>query len=579
MKKIQWKELFKNKKFRKRLIIALIVLVGIAAVVTVAIMLDAGTVKLISSDELAGRVSGGGRIMNGKSTTIHAIANDGYEFLNWTNPDGTVASTEADHKMVVPKSTIELTANWKTVEYPLVLHLDSDGNTTSYPASYNIKTEIFFLDPPTKEGYTFLGWYKDAAFTEEADDYVAEGTTESVELYARWALSYTVTYDLAEEGASNNPANPSTYTDYRDVELKHPVYYEVKDGVMTGGSYKFLGWKDLSTNQLVDKLDKTWKRDVNLVATWDMSKPVYYTTYEKGDKTYIEFGRYPQHVLEDKRTISDLKKGIADGSLLPDATGVYTYNNSLFVKVKATPCQNDAKTYYGKFSDGTEVKKDEEYFFVVEPIVWRVMKGDVSDPDSELLLLSESVLTASRFRSELKTREFNGLPVYASNWEYSDIRTFLNGEFLNMAFMAGELGFVQTTTVDYSVETVNHSSSLYKKFANGDSCEDKVFLLSYKDMFNDEYGWTTSKYKEDIRKTAKATDYAKAMGVYASLNRDDKKSVEEDEFDNAHWWLRSSGDKEDRAEATTALGSVGMESVKSTYVGVRPAITVKFGGQ
>lgn len=577
MKKIQWKNLLKDKKMRKRLIIALIVLVGIAAVVTVAIMLDAGTVKLISSDEVAGRVSGGGRIMNGKSTTIHAIPNEGYAFLNWTNPDGTIASTEADHRMVVPKSTIELTANWTMIEYPLVLHLDSDGNTTAYPASYTVETEIFFLDPPTKEGYTFLGWYKDAEFTEEAEDFVAEGTTEPTELYARWALSYTVTYELA--GASNNPANPSTYTDFADVELKHPVYYEVKDGVLTGGSYKFLGWRDASTNQIVEKLDKTWKRNVDLVATWEMEKPVYYTTYVKGGVTYVEFGRYPQHVLEDKRTISDLKKGIADGTLVADATGVYTYNNTLFVKVKATPCQNDAKTYYGKFSDGTDVKKDEEYFFVVEPIVWRVMEGDIGDPNSELMLLSESVLTGSPFRKALNTREFEGLPVYSSNWEYSDIRAFLNGEFVNMAFKPGELTFVQTATVDYSVETVNHSNSLFKKFANGDSCEDKVFLLSYKDMFNDEYGWTTSKYKEDVRKTAKATDYAKAVGVYASLNRDDKKSVEEDEFDNAHWWLRSSGDKEDRAEATTALGSVGMESVKSTYVGVRPAIKVKFGGQ
>ena len=572
MKKIQWKNLFKDKKMRKRLIIALIVLVGIAAVVTVAVMLEAGTVKLVNSNDLAGRVSGGGRIANGRSVTIRAIPNDGYAFLNWTNPDGTIASTEAEHKMIVPKSTIELTANWTTVEYPLVLHLDSDGNTTVYPASYNVNTEIFFLDPPTKEGYTFLGWYKDAAFTEEAEDFVAEGTTESVELYARWALSYTVSYDLAEAGASNNPDNPSTYTEFKDVELKHPVYYEIKDGVMTGGSYKFLGWKDAATNETVSKLDKTWKKNVELVATWDMSKVVYYTSYEKDGATYVEFGRYPQHVLEDKRTISDLKKGIADGTLVPDATGVYTYNNTLFVKVKATPCQNDAKTYYGKFSDGSEVKKDEEYFFVVEPIVWKVMAGDVSNPSSELLLLSESVLTASRFRSELNTREFNGLPVYASNWEYSDIRAFLNGSFLDMAFMTGELNFIQTTTVDYSVETVNHSSSLFKKFANGDSCEDKVFLFSYQDMFNTDYGWTPSKYKQDMRKTAKATDYAKAVGVYASLNKGD-------EFDNAHWWLRSSGDKEDRAETATALGSVGMESVKSTYVGVRPAIKVKFGGQ
>lgn len=574
MKKIQWKTLLKNKKTRKLLIIILVAAVAIAGVVTAAVMLDAGTVKLVNSNLEAGRVSGGGRIANGASKTIHAVAYEGYEFLNWTNTDGTVASTEADHRLIVPKSTVTLTANWTTVEYPLTLHLDSEENTTVYPESFNVKSDIFFLDPPTKEGHTFLGWYKDAEFTEEADDYVPTGTTAPVELYARWAVSYTVTYDLVyeAEGASNNPDNPDTYTEFKDVELKHPIYYEVKDGVLTGGSYRFLGWKDAATNEPVDVLRASWKKEVNLVATWDTTKAAYYNTYEKNGDTYVEFGRYPQHLLEDKRTISDLNKGIADGSLVPDATGVYTYNNSLFVKLKATPYQNDAKTYFGEFGDGSDVKAGEEYFFIVEPITWKVLSGDPSDPNAELLLLSESVLTAHLFREDLTTREFDGKPVYANNWEYSDIRAFLNGEFVNMAFKGGELDFVLTTTVDYSKATSNRMSANFRKYANGDDCEDKVFLLSYQQMFDDEsYGWTSSKYKEDIvKKGGKATDYAKAVGVYASVNKGDER-------DNAHWWLRSSGDKEDRAEATTALGSVGATSVKDAFIGVRPAITVKFG--
>ena len=572
MKKIQWKNLWKNKKTRKLLIIVLVAAVAIAGVVTAAVMLDAGTVKLVNSNPEAGRVTGGGRIANGSAKTIHAIPYEGYEFLNWTNPDGTVASTEADHRLIVPKSTVTLTAHWTTVEYPLTLHLDSDGNTTVYPETFNVKSDILFLDPPTKEGYTFLGWYKDAEFKEEADDYVPTGTTAPVELYARWALSYNVTYDLVyeAEGASNNPDNPATYTEHKDVELNHPIYYEVKDGVLTGGSYRFLGWRDATTNEVVETLSASWKRDVALVATWDTSKAVYYDTYEKNGATYVDFGRYPQHLLEDKRTIAGLNKGIADGTLVPDATGVYTYNNSLFVKVKATPYQNDAKTYHGKFADGSDVKAGEEYFFIVEPITWKVLSGDPSDPDSELLLLSESVLDAHLFREDLTTREFDGKPVYANNWEYSDVRAFLNDEFLTMAFKGGETDFIQTTTVDYSKETSNQMNVNFRKYANGDDCEDKVFLLSYQQMFDTAYGWTPSKYKEDIeKKGAKATDYAKAIGVYASVNKDA-------EHDNAHWWLRSSGDKEDRAEAVTALGSVGATSVKDDCIGVRPAITVKF---
>lgn len=577
-------EFFKTKKGKKILIYIGIGLVVIAGIVTAAVLLDAGTVKLTNSDPNAGKISGGGMIPSGKTTTIRATAFEGYEFVSWTNPDDTVASTEAEHKLVVPKSTIYLTANWAPKHYDVTLHLDG-GSAEGNPAYVTIKDETVFLNAPTKEGYTFLGWYKDAEFKEEAEDYILAGTTAPVELYARWAWSYKVTYDLKEEGASNNPDNPETYTEYRDVELKHPTYYEIADGVLTGGSYRFLGWKDTATGAIVEKLDKNWKHDVSLEAMWDTSKPVYYTTYTENGTTYVEFGRYPQQILEDKRLINEMNAAIAAGTLTADASGVYTYKNTLFVKAKATPYKNDKtnNTYFGKFSDGEDVEEGKEYFFVVEPIVWRVLSGNPNDPNSEVLLLAENVLSASVFRSDLTTRDIGGTPVYENNWEYSDVRAFLNGSFLGEAFMSGEKKYILPTTVDYSKDTANPD---FKKFATGTTCVDYVYLLSYKDMRNASYGWSDSAMKEDEMKMARATDYAKAMGVYASLNKERKDSNDKvikdengnpiSELDAAHWWLRSSGNLEHFASLTTAIGSIATYYVDNTAIGVRPAITVKF---
>ena len=67
----------------------------------------------------------------------------------------------------------------------------------------------------------------------------------------------------------------------------------------------------------------------------------------------------------------------------------------------------------------------------------------------------------------------------------------------------------------------------------------------------------------------KATDYAKAMGVYASLNGGK-------EHDAAHWWLRSPGDKENRASVVTALGTVGTYDIDCTAIGIRPALKARF---
>ena len=552
---------FKTKKGKKVLMYVGIGIVVLIGVFTAAFLLEAGTVKLVNSNADAGKVSGGGRIMSGASTTVRAQAYKGYRFLNWTNEDGSFASDEAEYKLVVPKSNLRLTANWELIEYPLTLNLD--GGTGTYPASVNIKSDTLFLDAPTKEGYTFLGWYKDAEFKEEADDFIPEGTTDPVTLYAQWALSYEVTYQM--NGASNNPDNPDSYTAYKNVELKDPVYYETQDGALTGGSYRFLGWRDQDTGEVVDSLLSSWERNVHLEAMWDMSKAVYYTIQKKGNATYVEFGRYPQHVLEDKRTVAELNAKIADGTLVPDASGVYNYNNVLYVKAKADPYRNDAKTYFSTFSDGADIEKDKEYYFIVEPITWRVLSGDPTDPNSEVVLLAENVLTSQVFRKDKTVRTTGGLPIYANNWEYSDLRTFLNDTFLNEAFMTGEQDFLVATTVNYGKETSNKS----KYVETGATCEDKVYLLSFQDMKNEAYGWSSGDGDEDGRKTAKATDYAKALGVYSSLNGGN-------EYDAAHWWLRSSGDLEKHAALTTALGSLASSAVDGKEIGVRPAVTVKF---
>lgn len=559
MRKIQFKKLAKNLKRRKILIGIAIGAALVAAIVTAAILMDASVVKLVNSDPEAGYLLGGGRSSSGSNITIRAQANPGYVFTNWTNTDGSVASEEPVHKISVPESDIVLTANWKIVDWELEFVLDSDENTTVYPTTVNVKSDTIYLNPPTKDGHTFLGWYKDPEFTQAAEDVIPSGTTQNVTLYARWAPSYNITYDLGDPRASNNPDNPATYTEYKDVVLEIPVCYELNErGELTGGSYKFLGWYE--HGEKIDTIVAANKKDVTLEARWDYSRPVYYTVYTRGNAKYVDFGKYPQHILEDKRTVAELNARIAAGTLTPDpVTGLYTYNNTLFAKAKANPYQGN--TF---FSDGASVEKDKEYFFIVEPITWRVLAGNPSDPTSEVLLLSEEVLNAHLFRSDTTVRSYQGETVYANNWEYSDIRAFLNEDFFSEAFMEGEANFILTTQVDFSKKTAH-----FDRFANGKTADDKVFLLSYADTANTSYGWNHWTIKEDGKKVGKATDYAKAMGVYASLNSGS-------EHDAAHWWLRSAGDFEARASVTAAIGTVGTYDVDCKAIGVRPAIKVKF---
>lgn len=557
--KIPVRKFTKNLKRKKTLIGIAIAAAVIAIIVVVAVLMNASTVTLINTNEKAGSIIGGGRLSSGSNAVMRAVPSDGYVFTEWTNADGSVASREPSYRMQVPASNITLYANWKLIDWSLELELDSEDNTTVYPSTFTVESDTIFLSAPTRTGHTFLGWYLDEDLETPYElDYVPAGTAEEIKLYAKWAPSYKITYDL-DVRVSNDPDNPATYTEYNSVTLENPLWYEVNEsGKTTGGTYKFLGWYDENNNR-VTTIQKEWKRDITLHAEWDVTKAVYYDVYEKNGYTYVDLGHYPNHILEDASTLHFLKEAIDAGTVTPDPeTGLFSYQNTLYAKMTAAPYQGN--TY---FSDETLVEKDKEYFFIVEPIRWRVLSGDPSDPTSAVTLLSEDVLFAAPYKTDLQVRSYDGKPIYANNWQYSNLRDYLNDVFFGEAFMDGEAAFVQTTQVDFGAGT-----SHFATFANGKISEDKVFLLSYKDLANKNFGWDHWTITEDPHKVAKATDYAKASGVYSSLNGGSER-------DACHWWLRSAGDFEDTASVTTALGNVGTYSVKSMCIGVRPAITVK----
>ena len=598
MKKFSIKGILAFVKKKKSIFIAL----GIAIVVVIGLsiassIMGSSTISLKSEllelDEKTqiemGTVSGGGRFSTGSTVKVKATPYTGYEFVAWVNDDEakTLASNEAEYSFIVPEKSMTLTATWRPIEYTIDFHLD--GSTTEYPVtSFVVTDSTIFLNEPVKEGYTFLGWYSDATFTTSVADYIEPSTAQSYTYYAKWARSYNIVYKLNPDDdprAANaaNPNNPSTYTKEADVALSAPICYEYKDGALTGGWFTFDHWEiEGQPGVAVTKIESTKLQEselteITLVAKWgDLDKPIYYNPITENGITYIELGQYPSKRLSDRKVISELKAAI-EGGLEPDeTTGYYTFNNSIYARVTADlyskPYDEKGKKnssyvpYY--FEDGTLIDEGAEYFFIVEPLKWRVLSGNPNDPNSELLLLCETVITACAFKQEETVLSVGGNTIYPNDWEQSEVRAFLNDEFYTKAFKSGEARFIQTTLVDYGAETTNPSyTDFVSEKGRSYECEDHVFLLSHSDLTNEEYGWTSKLTAEDDNKVAKATDYAKATGAYCGVNKLDK--------DSAIWWLRSAADFYYRSSVTTAFGAVGSTGVTTDYVGVRPAITVK----
>ena len=87
---------------------------------------------------------------------------------------------------------------------------DTAGGSAVAPVTVLNGKTLAGTAAPTREGYVFLGWYKDAAYS-ESFRVASEPVTSDVKLFARWAektagqTEFTVSFDAGYEGETFAP--------------------------------------------------------------------------------------------------------------------------------------------------------------------------------------------------------------------------------------------------------------------------------------------------------------------------------------------------------------------------------------
>jgi hypothetical protein len=126
---------------------------------------------------------------------------------------------------------------------------------------------------------------------------------------------------------------------------------------------------------------------------------------------------------------------------------------------------------------------------------------------------------------------------YANDWDKSDIRSFLNEEFMEWAFSEEEQGKI-------IAQTLNNSGTSYSEentfAADQNDTDDKVYLLSYVDLYNEKYGFADpdggANGSVSLCKTG--SDYALSQGLRTS-----QQASNADGNPCCWWMLRSAGGK------------------------------------
>lgn len=185
---------------------------------------------------------------------ITAAPKLGYTFTNWTIATGagyfgttgtSTTSTTANTKFR-PTQISTLLATFTPIPYTITYH-NIDGATHTNPATYNIEQAVT-LQAPTKERYTFEGWYLQSDFSGDKVTQIAQGTTGDIELYAKWSeTKYSVNINTNNRNWGITTPSGANWVGPTPVDLTATPH--------TG--YHFTEWKATGGASIADPNNET----------------------------------------------------------------------------------------------------------------------------------------------------------------------------------------------------------------------------------------------------------------------------------------------------------------------------------
>lgn len=206
-----------------------------------------------------------------------------------------------------------------------------------------------------------------------------------------------------------------------------------------------------------------------------------------------------------------------------------------------------------------------------EPIVWQVL--DIED--NEALLLSRCGLDCQPFHHEESE----------VCWKTCDLRKWLNDDFLHKAFDSEEISMISDKVI------FTEDNALYKSKGGGNT-KDRLFCLTIEEaliyfeqtitMFGCKEKWHSYAFGRDLwvsrSRSCPVTEYAVAQGAWKAVCCEKYRSKSNEWwFENCCFWLRSSGDGNDKAAYADNIGQVRFSGREVNYdiYAVRPALRLK----
>ncbi len=295
--------------------------------------------------------------------------------------------------------------------------------------------------------------------------------------------------------------------------------------------------------------------------------------------TIINFGSYPQSRVNDTVTINNLE-GVTknwksykyysgtgdwdDGNMT--SSDYMLYADFLYggEKYRAVTFSEYRPYWTGYTSSASNSNQDDNgyytdntYYFKYEPLKWRVLDASTG------LIVCDSAIDSQAYNNYVLYADGyywgdSNKNHYASDWENSSLKEWLNNDFYNTAFSETQQNRIK--------EVTRENKSTYSSTYDSNPTSDKITLLSYNDVLNTSYGFSSSYNTNDTARQRKSTDYAQCQGCWTSTSSS--------YAGNSWWWLRSPYYSYYATEVDYDGWAGSYYNVDSTYRGIVPALNL-----
>lgn len=271
---------------------------------------------------------------DGQVGDLPTATRDGYEFVGWfTDPTGGTQITST----TVPTSATTYYAHWTANTYIAIF--DPQGGTISTATDYwkyvTMGQPYGTLPTPTRDGYTFGGWYSDPSGGTQVTQQTIATTPADHTLYAHWtanAVTTTLTFDAA--GGTVSPPSKQVTSGSAYGTLPTP----------TRTGYTFAGWFTRATGgDAVTAATVAGDEDVTIYAHWTGESLTI--TFNANGGTVSEASRTVVRGSQYKRLPIPVRDGYNFDGWFTAATGG--------TQVTAGDYPSASTTLYAHWSNGT----------------------------------------------------------------------------------------------------------------------------------------------------------------------------------------------------------------------------------